>query len=334
MKKIISLVLVICMLGGMVVTVSAAPASSFARTLNLVRLIRTMFNKDEDEAPEFGTVSDGKLVIYVAANGKKTATGTAKDPMTLEAARDAARSAKKSRYEGIDIVLKAGNYILSETFTLTEEDSGTEDCPVRYIGEDGATIIGGVALSAKDFAPAAGDTTKYFPEADKIVQYDLKQIGVTAEQMAKYFDGKYFNSSTVRLFKNGEMQTVARYPNLGEDQIIIEYGSAEHPEGRERDWKDTMTFGIPEETIERMRSWNTYKGVFLSGYTDFLWRINDTPLISPNSILCSPELQLREQVLNSSSTTFPRSLTSPANITSTVTRSSTTIPQRISIQLP
>jgi len=279
MKKIISLILVLCMLGGMVVTVSAAPAASFTRTLNLVRLIRTMFAKDEDEGPEFGTVKDGKLVIYVATNGKKTAAGTAKDPMIIEAARDAARSVNKSKYDGIDIVLKSGNYILSETFALTEEDAGTEDCPVRYIGEDGATIIGGVALTAKDFAPATGDTKKYFPEADKILQYDLKQIGVTAEQMAKYFDGKYFNSSTVRLFKNGEMQTVARYPNLGEDQIIIEYGSAEHPEGRERDWKDTMTFGVPEETIERMRSWNTYKGVFLSGYTDFLWRINDTPLI-------------------------------------------------------
>ena len=275
MKKIIALVLVLCMCFGMIVSVSAA--SPFAKRLNLVRLIRAMFASD-DEDYGIGEVKDDVLTVYVAPNGKKGADGTAKNPTTLEAARDAVRGISKSGLNGIDIVLAAGEYVLSETFTLTAEDAGTKACPVRYIGEDGATVIGGVALTAKDFAPATGSAAQYFPEADKIVQFDLKTIGITAEKMQSLLDGRYYNSNTVRLFSNGEMQTIARFPNLGEDEIVIQYGECIHENGKERDWVDIMTFGVTDEVMARIRSWHTTQSVFLSGYTDFLWRINDTPV--------------------------------------------------------
>jgi len=78
MKRIIALILVLCMTAGMIVSVSAD--SPFAKRLNLVRLIRAMFASDED-APEFGELDDGKLIIYVAENGKKDAKGTEKAPL-------------------------------------------------------------------------------------------------------------------------------------------------------------------------------------------------------------------------------------------------------------
>ncbi len=278
MKKIIALVLVLCMCFGMIVSVSAA--SPFAKRLNLVRLIRAMFASD-DEDYGIGEVKDDVLTVYVAPNGKKGADGTAKNPTTLEAAREAVRGISKSGLKGVDIVLAAGEYVLSETFTLTAEDAGTKACPVRYIGEDGATVIGGVALTAKDFAPATGSATEYFPESDKIVQFDLKTIGITAEQIQADFAGHYYNADAVRLFLNGEMQTIARYPNLGEDEIVIQYGSCTQDYGNEpKDWKDIMTFGVTDEIIERIRSWHTYEGAFISGYTDFLWRINSAPITS------------------------------------------------------
>ena len=74
MKRIIALLLVLCMALGMVVSVSAAPASSFTRTLNLVRLIRTLFAK-EDEAPTIGELKGNVLTVYVATNGKANADG-------------------------------------------------------------------------------------------------------------------------------------------------------------------------------------------------------------------------------------------------------------------
>ncbi|MBR5253150.1 MAG: right-handed parallel beta-helix repeat-containing protein [Clostridia bacterium] len=279
MKKIIALVLVLCMSFGMVLSVSAA-ASPFIQRLSLVRLIRSMLSSD-DEGYGIGEVKDNILTVYVAPNGKKDADGTAKNPMTLEAARDAVRDISKSGLKGIDILLKSGEYVLSETFALTEEDAGTEKCVVRYIGEDGATIIGGVALTAKDFAPATGNTAQYFADEvkDKIVQFDLKTIGITAEQMQGYFASRYYNSQTVRLLSDGEMQTIARYPNTDEDQLIIQYGSCTQDYGKEpKDWKDVMTFGVTDEVIARMRSWHTYEGVSISGYTDYLWRINNAPL--------------------------------------------------------
>ena len=87
MKKIIALVLVLCMSFGMIVSVSAA--SPFIQRLNLARLIRSMFASDENDYG-FGEVKDGILTVYVAKNGKKDADGTEKNPYaTIEAARDA-----------------------------------------------------------------------------------------------------------------------------------------------------------------------------------------------------------------------------------------------------
>ncbi|MBP3378629.1 MAG: hypothetical protein J6L96_07755, partial [Clostridia bacterium] len=128
MKRIIAFILVLCMTAGMIISVSAD--SPFAKRLNLVRLIRTMFASDED-APEFGELDDGKLIIYVATNGKKDADGTKKAPFaTIEAARDAIRTMDKSRFDGIDVVVTKGAYSISETIVFTEEDSGTADCPI------------------------------------------------------------------------------------------------------------------------------------------------------------------------------------------------------------
>ena len=70
MKKIIALVLVLCMCFGMIVSVSAA--SPFAKRLNLVRLIRTMFSTDKEDY-EIGELDDGVLTVYVAVDGKKDA---------------------------------------------------------------------------------------------------------------------------------------------------------------------------------------------------------------------------------------------------------------------
>ena len=167
MKRLTALVLALVMCFGMIASVSAA--SPFEKRLNLARLIKMMFAIDED-APEFGEIEDGKLVVYVAPNGKIDADGTKKAPFaTIEAARDAVRGIDKSHLDGITVLVKSGTYSITEPIVFTTEDSGTKDCPITYIGEEGATIVGGVALTAKDFSPATGDAVKYFPEDVKDV---------------------------------------------------------------------------------------------------------------------------------------------------------------------
>ena len=118
MKRIIAFVLALTMVLSMIVSVSAA--GPFEKRLNLARLIKMMFAIDED-APEFGEIEDGKLIIYVATNGKKDADGTKKAPFaTIEAARDAIRTIDKSQFDGIDVVVTKGAYSISEKLFKSE----------------------------------------------------------------------------------------------------------------------------------------------------------------------------------------------------------------------
>ena len=288
MKRIIALVLALTMCFGMIISVSAA--SPFVKRLNLVRLIRTMFASNED-APEFGELEDGKLIVYVAENGKKDATGTEKAPFaTITAARDAIRTMDKSQFKGIDVVLKKGTYAVTEAITLTEEDSGTAACPIRYIGEDGATIVGGVSFTAKDFAPATGEDTKYFPEADKIYQIDLKQFGYTAEAMAEYLAAPGYFKAVPFLSADAERQTLCRYPNY--EWINIDDAWLVDSFGNETPYTDndshiakeyqahTIVVEYGDDHFDRVMSWKSEGHKYISGRLRYLRCHDDTEIIN------------------------------------------------------
>ena len=281
MKRIIAFILVLCMTAGMIISVSAD--SPFAKRLNLVRLIRTMFASDED-APEFGELDDGKLIIYVATNGKKDADGTKKAPFaTIEAARDAIRTMDKSRFDGIDVVITKGTYSISETFTLTAEDSGTQNCPIRYIGEEGAAIIGGADLTADDFAPATGSAIEYFPEdvKNKIVQLDLTKLGYTVEEISEYLKSNYLFSSHPLLISNGERQTICQYPN--NTWMVIDGGHWLDANGNEtihEEWDSNVSeeyraagtlVNYGEEYFDDIISWTSPTPKHYRGHFKFLW---------------------------------------------------------------
>ena len=290
MKKIISLILAISMCLGMIISVSAA--NPFESRLNLVRLIKMMFGADENE-PEIGKLDDGKLIVYVDDNGKKGADGKEKTPFaTITAARDAIRTIDKTQYKGIDVVIKAGTYPITEAITLTEEDSGTAACPIRYIGEDGATIVGGVSFTAKDFAPATGYDSKYFPEADKIYQIDLKQFGYTAEDMAKYLAAPGYFKVLPFLSANAERQTLCRYPNyewinIDDAWMVDSFGNETHYTDNDshiaKEYQaHTIVVDYGEEHFDRVMSWTSEGHKYISGRLRYLWCHDDTEIIDIN----------------------------------------------------
>jgi len=162
MKKIIALILVLCMTLGMIVSVSAA--NPFIKRLSLARLIRGMFASDDIDYG-IGEVKDDILTVYVAPNGKKNADGTAKNPYaTLEAARDAIRGINKTDLDGINVVFAAGEYKIGETIVLTAEDSGTKNCPITYIANGNAVLCGGYSFDSTAFTKAEGTAAmQYFP---------------------------------------------------------------------------------------------------------------------------------------------------------------------------
>ncbi|MBE6618145.1 MAG: right-handed parallel beta-helix repeat-containing protein [Ruminococcaceae bacterium] len=277
MKRIIAFVLVICMAFGMIVTVSAAPRSSFSRTLNLVRLIRAMFSQDET-APEYGELDDGVLTIYVATNGKNGANGTEKNPLpTIESARDIIRTLDKSDFDGINVIIKKGIYIIDKAVMFTAEDSGTKSCPITYIGEEGAVINGGVHLTASDFASPDKTTEswQYFPEEvkDKLVMLDLHKLGYKAANEKDFLNIFVNLSSFTPLYCESEKLTVARYPNdecarVREDGWFDVYGETPRTEV-----EGTSKYYVPyyPELSEKFRSWHDVGDAMVWARLGVLW---------------------------------------------------------------
>ncbi len=275
MKKIIAFVLVLCMTFGMIVSVSAA--SPFAKKLNLVRLIRTMF-ADNGADYGIGEFDDGVLSVYVATNGKADADGTEKKPYaTVEAARDAIREIDKTDLDGINVIIGKGFYIIDEAIAFTAEDSGTKSCPITYIGEEGTVINGGVHLTAADFT--APDTTteswKYFPEEvkDKLVMLDLHKLGYEAANAEEFLNIFVNLNSFTPLYSGSKKLTVARYPNdecerVREDGWFDNYGETPRTEVPE-----TSKYYVPynPELNEKFQSWHDVGDAMVWARLGVLW---------------------------------------------------------------
>ena len=96
-------------------------------------------------------------VLYVDVGGSDENPGTEDRPLrSLEAARNAIRELKVASdfpKGGVHVVLLAGYYPRSESFHLSEKDSGTVDSPVVYrgIGADQVILSGGVPLDTNRF---------------------------------------------------------------------------------------------------------------------------------------------------------------------------------------
>ena len=285
MKKLISLILALSMILGMIVSTSAA--SPFMQKLNLVRLIRAMFSSDED-GYGIGEIKDNILIVYVAPNGKTDADGTKKNPVTIESARDAVRAIDTAKLDGVDIIMTAGVYSISAPIEFTAQDSGTADCPVRIIGEEGARIVGGVAFTHEAFSPAEGDIVKYFPEADRIVMFDLTKYGYTAELVSQLLATNDYQAVAPAFSADGALQTLARYPNESEGWINITEGwmidasgnvtpYTDNDVGRDHEQFPVMTkiqYGTAH--MERVQSWNNDGNLKIAARFNQLWCSDNT----------------------------------------------------------
>ena len=287
MKKIIALILALSMMLGMIVSVSAD--NPFVKRLGLARLIRTLFASDDDGC-DIGEVKNGVLTVYVAVNGKGSADGTKKNPFdTIESARDAIREVNKSSLKGIDVVVGAGTYFITETIEFTAEDTGSEKCPIRYIGEDGAAINGGTSFDYTVFSKAAGDTLAMFPEEvqDKLYMLDLSKFGYTAEDIAKMKDSQKYHEKAALINVDGEQMDLARYPNADEGWIEIDSGNFLDANGNQTKYTDNdrvdkalqakqTVIKYGEEHMERVLSWKYTEELFVRGHYRFVWARDDT----------------------------------------------------------
>ncbi|MBR5252257.1 MAG: right-handed parallel beta-helix repeat-containing protein [Clostridia bacterium] len=285
MKKIIALILALTMCLGMIVSVSAA--NPFTKKLALVKLIRAMFTKDENEYG-IGELNDGVLTLYISPKGKSDADGTEKKPYaSIDAAKMAIRGIDKSDLNGIDVVIGSGTYNITSTIEFTAEDSGTKNCPIRYIGEDGTLFSGGIAFDYTEFEKASGDMLLLFPEEvrDKLYMYDMSKLGYTPADIARMLTSqKYYNEIGV-IAVDGKQMDLARYPNKEDGWIGISDGYHIDKDGNyvQGDWSNwgnkfaTHTvIEYDEEHMDRILSWENTENLYVIGRYTFIWCPDDT----------------------------------------------------------
>ncbi|MBN2980838.1 hypothetical protein [Cohnella algarum] len=140
-------------------------------------------------APSGQAQEGAAKAFYVAPNGSDSNSGGPNDPFrTLEAARNAVRSLKNGEglpAGGVTVYLREGTYPRSESFELTEEDSGTAESPIVYRAYPGETVrlSGGANLDRTGFEPVADPAVLQRiidPAArGKVVRFDLAAHGLT-----------------------------------------------------------------------------------------------------------------------------------------------------------
>ncbi|MFG3063845.1 discoidin domain-containing protein [Streptomyces sp. NPDC048231] len=126
------------------------------------------------------------LKVYVSPDhGRDTGAGSARHPFkTLEHARDFVRGINRDMHRDIDVELLSGTYRLSDTFTLTSRDSGTNGHRIVY-----------------EAAPAA----------DPVISGGTQVTGwAPVDASHKVYKAHVGDLDTRQLYVNGELETRAR----------------------------------------------------------------------------------------------------------------------------
>ncbi len=246
--------------------------------------------------------------FHVAVNGSDDNDGSFSNPFaTLQRAAMAVRELKQQilkgeieSRDGIVVSIHAGEY-QTDCFHLTEEDSGSAECPITYCAYgDGEVIInGGVTLKYEDFEPIPPEIRKRLHDdaKDEVVQIDLTKYGLTKEDWGKLCPiGKYGTEDkyddyvpdiNCELFVDGRRMTLARYPNTGYAKLggVAEIGDVwEYPEQNYYfDWKQRRNhyggkYMLSKPFALRAAKWKSHDDIWIYGKFYHDWADSSTPI--------------------------------------------------------
>ena len=272
------------------------------------------------------TVLVGNADLYVSPDGDDAGDGSFEHPLaTLEKARSLVRETDKAGKNGIVVALKAGEYRI-DSLVFTQEDSGTEDCPVTYCAYgDGEVILnGGVTMDPAVFAPVTDEEqlSRLSGKAqDHIVCADLGALGITEEDYGKiyaigayntanFYDGDTTGPIWGELFVNDERYELARYPDSGwletgslrQVGYNVEGNRAETEDGRIDYVSNPVSdiYEIGQELADRINSWKTLDDVWMFGFWRYTWADGSTPIgdFDYEKRLLSPEYVSRYEAVS------------------------------------
>ncbi|HRR32947.1 MAG TPA: right-handed parallel beta-helix repeat-containing protein [Kiritimatiellia bacterium] len=217
--------------------------------------------------PEFPTPA---VAFYVAPKGDDHGSGSFEQPFaTLERARDAIRAQRKNGVlprGGVTVYLRGGTYPVTNTFTLTEIDSGNSGAPVVYRAwRDERPVFDGGFRVRRLRAVRDKDVLARLPaEArGRVRMADLKEQGYASFPPQRSF-GYGINNKTVReLFEDGQPLIPARWPNSG----TVMTGTVLDP--------TNFVFSF---TSERLARWSQAKDIMANGYWYHLWAVCAVPV--------------------------------------------------------
>jgi len=218
------------------------------------------------------------MEFFVAPGGNNDGDGSKAHPFsTLTAARDAIRALKARGplpVGGVTVNIRGGEYPLSATFTLTQEDAGTPDAHITYRAyrsEEPPRLIGGKQIGG--FTPVTDPAVlvRLDPSAHgHVLQTDLKAQGITAfgTSRSRGFS-RPMAPAHLELFCNGQAMQLARWPNEGYTHI------AAIAEGAGKDDQHGQQIGALEAGFhyegDRPKRWWQTNDIWIHGYWAWDW---------------------------------------------------------------
>ena len=201
--------------------------------------------------------------FFVSPKGNDANPGTFEKPFaTLERARDSVRGQKNKGVlpsGGATVYLRGGTYAVTNTFVLSDVDSGSFGAPVVYRAwqSEKPVLDGGFRVRGFKKVSDPAILARLPPEARASVRVaDLKAQGFTAFDTQKSY-GYGFDNQTVReLYQDGKPLPIARWPNTGTLKIGEVLDTTNH------------VFACKTERMER---WAGASDMMANGYWLYLW---------------------------------------------------------------
>lgn len=215
--------------------------------------------------------------FYVDSNANIDGTGDEKKPMQLSAvpAKIKELDSNEDYYDkDIRILLTEGDYIVNNTIKFSEFKNLSS---VTISGiEEGATLLGGINVTGKDFEKVTNSQTlSMFPAEvkDKVYSLQLSDYGVTVD----FTDGRNVQNDPMYtvVYASDEAQTMARFPNNSdlEDAYATwkpkekaKYPSEVWPWDGTTDTTGLFTFMSPAVAD---KNWKNYSEAWIRGH--FMW---------------------------------------------------------------
>lgn len=241
--------------------------------------------------------------LYVSINGSDNNDGSESSPFATP--NKAICKVREIIANGLDapvtVYFHAGDYKFTGA-TLSEEDSGTEEYPIKYTAYgDGEVIFNsGVTLEPSGFTKISDEIKERLQgdAKEKVLVYDLKTKGLTIEDISRlhsvgvsHMDDCYDDNTrgnNCELFWNNKRLTLARYPNKGFVKIVdvVDKGDITNDTRVEIRNPKGATIKIEEEVAERARNWKDLNDVRAFGYFYWDWADGSAPIKSIDCDKC------------------------------------------------